>query len=159
MTRKMDPELDLTISRVIKAPPAALWEAWTDPRSLEQWFIPEPTRCKVRSLEIQPGGAFITEMSENGGPFVPHINGCFLAADPGKQLVFTTALTAGWRPAEHPFITAVISFREHPEGTDYHSYVMHKSAADRKMHEKLGFQDGWGTVGAQLAKLVEGRRR
>ncbi len=32
---------------------------------------------------------------------------------------------------------------------------MHKSNADRNMHEELGFQDGWGTVAGQLAKLVE----
>ena len=159
MSAAFNPDLDLTISRVIKAPPMALWEAWADPARLEQWLIPAPTRCKVVTLDLKPGGGFVTEMSEDGGPFVSHINGCFLAADPGKRLVFTTALTAGWRPAVHPFITAVLSFREHPEGTDYHAHVMHKSAAVRKSHEEVGFYDGWGTVNEQLAKLVEGRRR
>ena len=32
---------------------------------------------------------------------------------------------------------------------------MHKSGADRAMHEELGFYDGWGTVIGQLAALVE----
>ncbi len=32
--------------------------------------------------------------------------------------MFTTALVAGWRPAEQPFITAIITLEEHPEGTD-----------------------------------------
>ena len=32
----MNPELDLTLGRVIKASRAAVWNAWTDPRSLEQ---------------------------------------------------------------------------------------------------------------------------
>jgi uncharacterized protein YndB with AHSA1/START domain len=32
---------------------------------------------------------------------------------------------------------------------------MHKNRADRDTHEKLGFHDGWGTVAAQLAQLVE----
>jgi uncharacterized protein YndB with AHSA1/START domain len=32
---------------------------------------------------------------------------------------------------------------------------MHKSNADRAMHEQMGFHDGWGTVIAQLARLVE----
>jgi hypothetical protein len=35
---------------------------------------------------------------------------------------------------------------------------MHKSNADRNMHEELGFYDGWGTVAAQLATLVERAR-
>ena len=45
--------------------------------------------------------------------------------------------------------------RDHPLGTDYAAHVMHKSNADRNMHEEMGFHDGWGTVLAQLAKLVE----
>jgi hypothetical protein len=32
---------------------------------------------------------------------------------------------------------------------------MHKTNADRNMHEEMGFHDGWGTVAAQLADLVE----
>jgi uncharacterized protein YndB with AHSA1/START domain len=32
---------------------------------------------------------------------------------------------------------------------------MHKDGADRARHEELGFYDGWGTVTAQLAALVE----
>jgi uncharacterized protein YndB with AHSA1/START domain len=34
---------------------------------------------------------------------------------------------------------------------------MHKSHADRKMHEAMGFHDGWGIVADQLATLVEQR--
>jgi hypothetical protein len=34
---------------------------------------------------------------------------------------------------------------------------MHKNRTDRDKHEEMGFHDGWGTVTAQLAALVEGR--
>lgn len=155
MTRDHDPERDLTISRVIKAPRAAIWKAWTDPASFAQWWVPEPARCKVVAMDVHPGGALKTEISEDGGPFAPHLDACFLAVDEGERIVFTNALTGGWRPAEQPFITAVITLRDHPAGTDYSAYVMHKSNADRAMHEQLGFYDGWGTVIGQLAKLVE----
>jgi peptide-methionine (S)-S-oxide reductase len=49
-------------------------------------------------------------------------------------------LTGGWRPAEQPFCTAVITLADHPKGTEYKAYVMHKDRADRDKHEKLGFQ-------------------
>jgi uncharacterized protein YndB with AHSA1/START domain len=52
-------------------------------------------------------------------------------------------------------MTAIITLRDHPMGTDYVAHVMHKSNADRNMHEEMGFYDGWGTVVEQLAKLVE----
>ena len=106
-------------------------------------------------MQLRASGAFVTQYSENGGEFGPHINGCFLAVDEAERIVFTDALTGGWRPADQPFMTAVITFRDHPQGTDYVAYAMHKSGADRQNHADMGFYDGWGTVAEQLAKLVE----
>jgi uncharacterized protein YndB with AHSA1/START domain len=155
MIHSANPELDLTISRVIKAPRPAVWSAWTDRASFEQWWIPAPARCKVVEMDLRPGGPLVTKISENGGDFLPHLSACFLAVDDLERIVFTNALIGGWRPAERPFMTAIITLRDHPMGTDYVAHVMHKSNADRNMHEELGFYDGWGTVAAQLAKLVE----
>ena len=150
-----DTDLDLTVSRIIKAPRDVVWSAWADPAKFEQWWVPSPTTCKVVQMDLRPGGAFETEMSEDGGDFGPHINGCFLAVDNLERIVFTTALVAGWRPAREPFITAVITFADHPEGTEYVATAMHKDGADRDTHKDLGFHDGWGTVTRQLAELVE----
>lgn len=157
MIQKASPDLDLTTSRVIRAPRSVVWNAWSDPASLAQWWIPAPAKCRVAELDLRPGGAFVTEISENGGAFGPHLNACILAVDEQERIVFTNALTGGWRPAEQPFITAVITLRDHPEGTEYVAYVMHKSSADRSMHEELGFHDGWGTVANQLAAFAEAR--
>jgi uncharacterized protein YndB with AHSA1/START domain len=155
MNRLLNPDLDLSVSRIIKAPRQAVWRAWTDPRRFEQWWIPKPTKCKVIEMDLKPGGSFITQMSDNGGAFQPHVTGCFLAVDEMERIVFTDTLLGGWRPAEHSFLTAVITFKDHADGTDYSAYAMHKSQADRENHEKMGFHDGWGTVTRQLAELVE----
>ncbi len=151
-----DPKLDLLIERVIKAPRTAVWHAWTDPASFAQWWIPAPALCRVAAMELVPGGAMITEISENGSDFGPHLSACYLAIEPEHRLVFTNALTRGWRPAAEPFITAVITLSDHPEGTLYSARVMHKSSEVRNHHAELGFYDGWGTVAGQLAALVEG---
>jgi uncharacterized protein YndB with AHSA1/START domain len=156
-THAASPDLDLTISRVIKASRSAVWNAWTDPASFAQWWIPAPARCRVVEMDLRPGGALVTQISENGGAFAPHLSGCFLALDELERIVFTNALVGGWRPAEHPFMTAIITLRDHPLGTDYVAHVMHKNTADRSMHEEMGFHHGWGTVAEQLARLVERR--
>lgn len=157
MNAPFNPDLDLKIERVIKAPRSAVWHAWTDPDSFAQWWIPAPALCRVAQMDLVPGGALVTQMSENGGAFGPHLDACYLAIEPGQRLVFTTALTGGWRPATTPFITAIIGLADHPEGTLYTAHVMHKSAETRQEHADLGFYDGWGTVATQLATLVEGR--
>lgn len=157
MTRPPNSDLDLTISRVIKAPRAAVWNAWTDPASFEQWWIPAPARCKVLEMDLRPGGALVTQIDETGAGFAPHLSACYLAVDSHERIVFTNALVGGWRPAEQPFMTAIITLTDHPLGTNYVAHVMHRSSADRARHETMGFHDGWGTVAAQLAALVEGR--
>jgi uncharacterized protein YndB with AHSA1/START domain len=155
MIERSNPDLDLTIARIIKAPRARVWNAWTDPASVEQWWIPAPAKCKVLEMDLRPGGAFVTRISENGGDFAPHLSACFLAVDHLERIVFTNALVGGWRPAEQPFMTAVITLRDHPLGTEYSACVMHKSNADRNAHQSMGFFDGWGTVASQLAQFVE----
>ena len=155
MDRPANPALDLSVSRIIRAPRRAVWEAWADPNLFERWWVPAPAVCRVREMELQPGGAFRTEISDDGGEFSPHITGCILAADPLERIVFTDALVAGWRPAESSFLTAVFILRDHPDGTEYVATAKHRSAADRDQHERMGFADGWGTVTGQLAALVE----
>ena len=155
MNRLLNPDLDLSVSRIIKAPRQAVWRAWTTPERFEQWWIPKPTKCKVVAMDLKPGGSFVTQMSDNGEAFQPHVTGCFLAVDEMERIVFTDTLLGGWRPAEQSFLTAIISFKDHADGTDYTAYAMHRNQADRENHEKMGFHDGWSTVTRQLAELVE----
>jgi uncharacterized protein YndB with AHSA1/START domain len=150
-----DPSRDLQIARVIKAPRSAVWRAWTDRASFEQWWVPAPAKCKVQEMDVRPGGALITRISEDGGDFMPHLNACFLAVEELQRIVFTNALVGGWRPAEQPFMTAIITLQDHPTGTHYFAHAMHKTSGDRDMHEQAGFFDGWGTVIGQLAEQVE----
>jgi len=155
----MNPELDLSLQRVIGAPRAAIWSAWTDPAKLCQWWLPAPTQCRVDRLEVTPGGAFVTRMSDDGVVFVPHFEGCFLAVDDLERLVFTNALDSEWRPAAPSPVamTAEIVLQDHPDGTDYRVIVRHGDAASRDLHKELGFFDGWGMVTEQLAAFTETR--
>ncbi|OLT49199.1 polyketide cyclase [Saccharomonospora sp. CUA-673] len=150
---------DLTVHRIIRAPRETVWNAWTKPDQLAQWWIPAPIRCRVEQLDVQPGGAFVTRMSEDGGEFVPHIDGCFVAVDELERIVFTNAIDSSWRPAlpQPVALTASITFADHPDGTDYRIVARHASPESRVLHEKLGFADGWGTVADQLASFVTGR--
>jgi uncharacterized protein YndB with AHSA1/START domain len=154
----VNPDLDLTLQRVIRAPRAVVWRAWTDPSRLARWWLPAPATCRVDRLEPRPGGGLVTRMSEDGVDFVPHIDASFLVVDEPERLVFTNAVDSAWRPA-HPApvaMTAEIVLGEHPDGTDYRVVVRHGDPAARARHAELGFLDGWGSVTAQLAAVAEG---
>ncbi|MEU8799382.1 SRPBCC domain-containing protein [Spirillospora sp. NPDC048819] len=153
----MNPDLDLGLERIIRAPRATVWSAWTDPSRLERWWVPAPSRCRVDRLDVRPGGAFVTRLSDDGAEFVPHMDACFLAVDELERIVFTNAIDSTWRPATPAPVamTATITLNDHPDGTDYRLVVRHGTPDARAHHEKLGFADGWGTVAAQLAAFAE----
>ena len=48
-------------------------------------------------------------------------------------------------------MTAQIVFGAHPDGTDYRVTVRHGDPASCRLHEELGFHDGWGAVTDALA--------
>lgn len=153
----LDPRLDLTLERTIRASPSAVWRAWTDPQLLAQWWIPAPMQARVDHLDVHPGGGFVTSMREPAGEYFPHTDGIFLVVEPGRRLVFTNVVDSAWRPAkpEPVSMTAEITLDEHPEGTAYRVVVRHGDPAARDLHEDLGFFEGWCSVTAALADLAE----
>ena len=153
----MTNDTTLTISRLIAAPPSAVWNAWSVPENLAKWWIPAPIECRVVKLDLRPGGGFVTRMREEGAAdFQPHVDGCFLEAIPNERLVFTTVLTEGWQPVE-PWLalTAILTFEAQDGGTLYSAHVLHKTPEDSAKHDEMGFYEGWGTAIGQLAGLVE----
>ncbi|PPF44799.1 polyketide cyclase [Pseudoclavibacter sp. AY1F1] len=152
-----NPELDLTLTRVIHAPRGVVWRAWTTPEHLATWWTPAPTQSRVERLDVRPGGAFVTQMSDDGETFVPHTDGIFLVVEAESRLVFTNAVTSALRPAAPAPISMVaeISFNEHPDGTEYVAVARHTDAAARALHADLGFSEGWGAVTEALGELSE----
>ncbi|QIM18031.1 polyketide cyclase [Leucobacter coleopterorum] len=153
----MNPELDLTIERVIRAPRAAVWDAWTTPDLFSQWWIPKPYLCRVDSFTPKSGGGFITSMSEDGREYGPHMDAAFLVVDRHERLVFTNAVDSKLRPAS-PAPVAVsgeVTLADHPEGTLYRIIARHGTPEALAQHNELGLFEGWTFVTEQLANLVE----
>ena len=141
---------DLEISRLLRAPRALLWRAWTEPELLAQWWCPEPWTTEVRAFDLRPGGGFHTFMKGPDGGTSDN-PGCFLEIVREQRIVFTTVLTADWRPqASWMPMTAVITMSDEAGGTRYVARVMHLDRETRDRHEELGFFDGWNTVIDQL---------
>jgi len=149
---------DLIISRVLRAPRAALWRAWTEPALLKEWWCPTPWTTEVLAFDLKAGGAFHTIMrGPDGG--VSDNPGSFLEVVPQSRLVFTSILGEGWRPAK-PWLgfTAIITMADEGTGTRYIAKVMHEDDAAREQHEKLGFFDGWNTAITQLDDFASALR-
>lgn len=48
----------LTLSRLINAPRALVWQAWTDPAHLPRWWGPQGFSNSVDEIDVRPGGVW-----------------------------------------------------------------------------------------------------
>ncbi len=146
---------DLIISRLVLAPRALLWKAWTDPMLLMEWWCPRPWTTEVRAFDLRPGGAFHTFMQGPDGGTSDN-PGSFLEVVPQQRIVFSSLMTADWRPAT-PWMafTAIITMADEGADTRYVATVMHPDAATQQRHEALGFFDGWNTCITQLEAFAQ----
>ena len=157
-TYQPNPALDLILERIVAATPQAIWQAWTQPELLKQWFTPLPWATVDCEIDLRSGGIFRTTMRSPEGQDFPY-TGCYLEVIENKKLVWTNVLSAGFRPAtispdEFSF-TAIISLEAHPQGTKYTATVIHGDEDSCKKHNDLGFHEGWGAALDQLIALVK----
>jgi uncharacterized protein YndB with AHSA1/START domain len=149
-----DPTLDLVLDREIDVPVALVWEAWTTPESIKEWFCPKPWSVSSCEIDLRPGGRFNTVMRSPEGDEFPN-SGCYLEVVPHKRLVFTDTLLPGFRPSPKPFFTAALLLEPTATGTRYTAIAIHGNEETRKQHEEMGFHDGWGTVVDQLVAHIK----
>ena len=62
----MTDKLDLVLERTIDAPVSLVWEAYTNPEHLKQWFAPRPYEISEIDLDLRPGGIFRIRMTSQG---------------------------------------------------------------------------------------------
>lgn len=144
-----EPLHELSLTRFIAAPRAAVWRCWTEPELIKQWFTPRPWTTPVVEIDLRPGGASYMLFRGPGGEEFPN-RGIYLEVVPQQRLVFTDAYVEAWRPSAEPFMTAIASFADEAGGTRYEARVRHWSEAARKRHEDMGFHEGWGKAADQL---------
>jgi uncharacterized protein YndB with AHSA1/START domain len=145
---------DLVLTRIIDAPRARVFRAWTDPVLVKQWFAPAPWSTPVVEVDVRSGGSNLIVMRSPEGKDFPH-HGVYLDVVENERLVFTDAYKNAWEPSDKPFMTCVLTFEEHGGKTKYSARMRHWNAADRETHENRGFHAGWTQCTEQLAALVE----
>jgi len=81
-----NPNRTLVITRVFDAPRALVFQAWTDPRHLAQWWGPHNFTNTVRTWDVRPGGAIDVEMKGPDGTVYP-MGGTFEDVTSPEKLV------------------------------------------------------------------------
>lgn len=81
---------ELVFTRVFDAPRRLVFEAWTDPKHVAQWWGPHGFTNPVCELDVRPGGAIRIHMRGPDGTVYP-MTGVYQEIVEPERLVFTSA--------------------------------------------------------------------
>jgi uncharacterized protein YndB with AHSA1/START domain len=139
-----EPDIHLTLERVIDAPVQRVYAAWTDPELLKQWLAPGDAVASRAVADTVVGGTFLIEMRGTDGQRWL-ARGVYREVAPLRRLVHT------WR-WEGSDVESLVTVELEPESagrtrlTLTHSRFA--SAEARDQHER-----GWAGCLAKLEAL------
>ena len=147
--------LTLTIVSELAAPPARVWQVWSDPRQLERWWGPPTWPATFEEHDVVVGGRSRYYMT---GPDGEKARGWwrFLALDEPRSLEFEDGFSddAGEPDPQMPTIRALVELEETAAGT--RMTVTNRFATVEQMEQlvEMGMDEGMTEAVGQLDRLL-----
>ena len=101
--------------RTVAGPREEVFQAWTDPERLMQWFGPGEFTIPSAELDVRPGGEYLIVMKPAEGEGMK-LTGRYQAIEPPERLVFTWSWRLVWAEAPESLVT--VEFRDVDAGTE-----------------------------------------
>ncbi len=142
----------LTLKRTFDAPVELVWEAWTEPGHIAQWWGPKGMKTNVVEHDFRVGGKWKYVMAmPDGSDFVG--DGVYLDIVRFEKILST----ANFKPMTEGVELRAI-FEKVGDKTNFTFSVVHPTEAYCKQQEKMGFYNGWGStfdrLGSHLALII-----
>lgn len=141
----------LTIRRRIKAPPAMVFAAWTDPQKLAQWWGPHDCQTLDATIDARVGGTFRIRFKEPGPDGEIHdVSGTYNAVEQNHKLSFS------WQwitmPERKSHVTLTLTGDDNGAATIL--VLHHEQFADEAARD--GHQGGWSSALDKLETFFAG---
>jgi uncharacterized protein YndB with AHSA1/START domain len=140
----MPVEPSLTLVRRLKAAPAKVYAAWTDPERMARWWGPDSGPVLTAEADARPGGRFrVVFRTEDGEQH--DCRGEYREVVAGERLVFTW----GWvsTPERESLVTVLL--RPVGEGTEL--TLIHERFFDGAVRDR--HREGWSGMLDKLETL------
>lgn len=83
-----DPQASLYVERILPAPPASVFEAWTTPKAIKFWFGGSDTSIDDVQVDLRVGGRYSIKFRDESGAETV-VTGRFLHVEPPTRLVYS----------------------------------------------------------------------
>ncbi len=158
---------EFVIERIIHAPREKVWDTWTKPEHLKNWWGPEGFTCPVAKVDLRVGGEYLYAMRGPDGKEY-WSGGFFREIVPGERIEVTDmfkdaqgnkmrASDYGLSPDFPAEMHVTVTFEAHGHKTKLSIiYELPESPAARIAMEESGMEAGWNS---SLDKLEEEVKR
>jgi uncharacterized protein YndB with AHSA1/START domain len=135
----------LTIKRHLKAPPAKVYAAWTDPEKVKGWMGPGEVKAKSAECDLRVGGRYRWVMVAPSGQELD-VRGVYREIVPNEKLVFTWSwITA---PERESLVTVLLK----PDGDGTLLTLTHEQFFDEDARDQ--HNNGWIGALDKMEKFV-----
>ncbi len=135
----------LTLKRRLKAPPAKVFAAWTDPEKMTQWMGPGEIKTRRAESDLRVGGRYrIVMQAPNGEEY--DVGGIYREVVANEKLVFTWA----WKST--PERESLVTLSLKPDGDGTLLTLTHEQFADEESRD--GHKQGWNSSLDKLESFV-----
>ncbi len=140
---------EIVLTRVFNAPRRLVFEAWTRPEHVRQWYGCRIMTLLVCEIDLRVGGAYRYTMRAPDG--VEHtMQGVYREIVPPARLVYTERYVTQGFTSNEALVTVI--FAELDGMATLTSTVLHQSKADRDGHLGSGMETGAAEVYDRLAE-------
>ena len=120
-TKNNTKDRELLLSRILNAPVALVWEAWSKPEHIANWWGPTGFTNTITTMDLQPGGEWNLVM--HGPDCTDYINkSIFREVVPFKKIVY--------EHISYPHILATIEFEDLGDKTQLNWHILFDSAEE-----------------------------
>lgn len=147
---------EIAITRFYDAPVQMVWDAWTDPEQVAQWWGPRGFTLTTHSKDLRPGGSWVYTMHGPDGVDYPN-DTKYIEVVPHSRLVYDHGANDG-RP---PLFRVTVDFTD-MNGKTRMDMRMTLPTADaaretKKFVREVGGNSTWDRLAEYLAMETSGR--
>jgi uncharacterized protein YndB with AHSA1/START domain len=135
----------LTVKRRLKAPPAKVFAAWTDPEKMKRWMGPGDVEAIHAESDARAGGRYRWIMRHPDGEEFD-VSGTYREVIANEKLVFTWA----WKSA--PERESLVTVLLQPDGGGTLLTLIHEHFFDADTRDR--HQHGWNGALDKLERLL-----
>lgn len=148
---------DLTISREFDAPRDLVWQVWTQPEHVVEWWWPRGFSAPHCEIDLRPGGELRIDMVGPDGPADPML-GTFHEVDEPERLVYTGRAIPNEDGTAQLEVLTVVTFSETDGKTTVTMEATVVRATETASFALAGMEQGWvetlDKLGEYLPTLV-----